>query len=205
MNYPDTLCEKYNNVLNEIHNYMKIYSHLNFFSGSFDTLGLTSYSTNSDGFIVLKGHNNWLWANILEDMCVQGMCYKKSVMSVNNKKVIINLYSVTPFDDKVTYGRSWIYTNTIGMKIKFAIDDFFRGIINYIRCYVDTWFTTRMLRQAVRKVQHCTSNNGANINIDNKNWLYFSILEQLTVKQVLRKKSVISQNRKRANIFYSLL
>lgn len=205
MNYSNILCEKYNNVLNEVHNYMKIYSHLNFFSGSFDTLDLTSYSAKSDGRIVSKGHKNWLWANIFEDMCAQGMCYKKSVVSDNNKKVLINLYSSTKFENKEIYGRSWIYTNNVGMKIKFAMDDLFCCIINHIRCYVDTWFTSKMLRQVMRKEQHCTSNDGVNIKMNNKNWLYFSILEQLTVKQVLRKKCVFSENRKRAKTFYTLL
>lgn len=202
--YCNLINEKKEKLYDEIHKYMQIYSHLNFFSGSFDSLNLTSYITNSDGLSIKSGHRNWLWANIFEDMTAKKMCFKKSIMSKNGRKVFINLYSITPFDDEVAYGRSHIYKNSLGLKIKNAVNELFRVATNYVLHFPDTRFTTKKMRLVGCIVSESTKDNGTEIRKSHKNWLYYSILEQLTAHCILWKYRLIIPGNKRASVFYSV-
>lgn len=202
--YYNLIADKYDELYDEIYKYMQIYSHLNFFSGSFDSLNLTSYSTTSDGLYIKKGHRNWFWANIFEDMSAKKMCFKKSIMSKNGRKVLINLYSATPFDDDVAYGRNYLYTNSLGLKINNAVNELFRVATNYVRCFPDVKFTTRIMRFAGGVASECTTENGTKVRQGHKNWLYYSLLEQLTADCILWKHRLILPGKKRTSVFYSV-
>lgn len=195
--FSNLLCDKIDELYMSIWDYMNIYTNQNLYSGSFDKLGLTSYCTSSDGLFVKNTHRNWLWANILEDLVAMGSCYKKSVLSKNGQKVLYNIYRVVPFDNDIEYSRDYIYDNSMGKKIKYACFELFRIAERYVCTFPETIFSTKILRFICGDVDSkCTTVNGLDINYKHVNWLYFSILEQLTADVVLWKKTEILPNKR---------
>lgn len=176
------IAAKYDHLYNEILTFMSDHPTVNLYSGSFDTLGLTSYATTPDGLQVLKGHRNWLWFSIFEDMNAQGLCFKKSVMSASGRKVLYNIYSATPVEG---VQRHWIRL-TEGADILHAVNELFRTAAEYVRAFPTTVFTTKLMMNAGGAISECTTDTGS-VRPGHKNWLYFSVLEQLTVDRVLWK------------------
>lgn len=202
--FSNLLSENSDKLYDAILNYMSIYSNCNFYSGSFDShLQITSLCTTSDGLCVKKGHRNWFWSNIFEDMSANGFCYKKSVMSENGKKVLVNLYSATPFDNKFTYAKSSIYNNSHGMKIKNTFNNLIRITQNYMIAFPETVFTSSIIRKATKTDSYCTTIDGNYLNKGHMNWFYVSLLEHLAATEYLWKLSVTLPQRKRPSVFYS--
>lgn len=173
---------KYDRLYDEIRNFMENHPTVNLYSGSFDTLGLSSYATTSDGLQVLKGHRNWLWFSIFEDMTANGLCFKKSVMSASGRKVLYNLYSATPVEG---VQRHWIRLQE-GANIVHSVNELFRTATDYVRTFPATVFTVKLMTKTGGAISQCTTETGS-VRPGHKNWLYFSVLEQLTVGGVLQK------------------